>query len=197
MLSTTVWDRLCQPEPLVMGVVNVTPDSFSDGGRYTTVLAIRDHIHRMVVKGADIVDIGAESTRPYALPVSPDEEKQRLSRAFSALQLLPRHIIEHTLISLDTTKAMIAEWGIQHGVHIINDVSALCHDPNMIHVVARRGIPVVLMHRQGSPQTMQDNPHYPSGVTDMIADMDRCIKLARRSGIHKIVVDPELGLAKP
>ena len=143
------WDlsRRC----LVMGIVNVTPDSFSDGGRYLDTQAALVHARRLVAEGADILDIGGESTRPGADPVGVDEECRRV---LPAIEVLVKEF-PHVALSIDTSKAAVARAATEAGAAIINDVTGLMGDPEMVHVVADVGAGLVLMHMQGEPRTMQ------------------------------------------
>jgi len=155
----------------VMGILNVTPDSFSDGGRYVDADAACAHAMAMIEQGADLLDIGAESSKPGAVAIDEEEERRRL---------LPivRELCRRTTIplSIDTTKAAIAEEALDAGAALINDISALRFDPRMASVVARSGAGVILMHMQGTPGTMQDNPTYSDIVAEITA-VRRGVKL--------------------
>ncbi len=174
--------------PLVMGILNVTPDSFSDGGQFLDPGAAIAHAAEMVREGADILDIGAESTRPYggATPVSADEERARLADVLPAVIALGRPV------SIDTIKAPIAAWALDSGAAIVNDVWGLQRDPDMAPLVARRGVPVIVMHNRESADP----------ALDIVADVDaffaRSIGIAERAGIarDKIVLDPGIGFGK-
>jgi len=193
-----VWrcrDRLLAFErrPLVMGIVNVTPDSFSDGGRHTAPRSAAEHARRLIDEGADIVDVGGESTRPGARPVGPEEELARVLPVVRAL-------CEQTdaLVSIDTTKAAVARACLEAGAHIINDVSALQWDPEMAPLAARTGAGVVLMHMQGKPRTMQQAPHYEDVVREVCAFLEERIRAAAAQGVAEqaLAVDPGIGFGK-
>src|SRR5215467_6850476 len=147
--------------PLLMGIVNVTPDSFFDGGRYFDPQAALAHAVRLVEEGADLLDIGAESTRPGAIPVDESEERRRLIPVVTAVAKAVS-----VPLSVDTSKAAVAKAAIDAGALIVNDVTALRGDPGMVDLIARSGAGVVLMHMQGTPPTMQNAPRYkPSSVS--------------------------------
>jgi dihydropteroate synthase len=180
-------------EPLVMGIVNVTPDSFSDGGRFFESGPAVDHALRLAAEGADILDVGGESTRPYSSAVDTNEELRRVIPVV-------RDICRQTdvPVSIDTSKAAIARQAIDCGAEIVNDVTALEGDPQMPQVVLTAGVGICAMHMQGTPQTMQDRPHYRDVVED-IADYLR----ARRDELEnqglsrdRICLDPGIGFGK-
>jgi dihydropteroate synthase len=183
----------CTGRPLIMGIVNVTPDSFYDGGRYADPDAAVAHAVALVEQGADILDIGAESTRPGAAPISEQEEIDRLIPVVSAVARRVR-----LPISVDTTKARVAELAIAAGASIINDVSALRFDPGMAGVIARSDAAVVLMHMQGTPRTMQQAPHYSDVVGEIREFFRERMQVAERAGISesRIVLDPGIGFGK-
>ncbi len=174
--------------PLVMGVLNVTPDSFSDGGQYLQPPAAIEHARRLVAEGADIIDVGAESTRPYGgmRPVSPDEERARLE------PILPAVATIGIPVSIDTIKASVAAWALESGASIVNDVWGLQRDADMARVIAAHGAPVVIMHNRESA-----DPHL-----DIIAEVDeffsRSLEIAWTAGIarDRIVLDPGIGFGK-
>jgi dihydropteroate synthase len=177
----------------IMGIVNVTPDSFSDGGRFFSTRAAVDQGQALVQAGADIIDIGGESTRPYAEEVSKDQELERVIPVIEALAA--RFPVP---ISVDTTKAAVAEEALKAGAAIINDVSAFEMDPDMAEVAARYDVPVVLMHMLGSPRTMQHNPVYADVVGDVRDYLKGAIQRAVAAGIDhgKIIIDPGIGFGK-
>lgn len=179
--------------PLLMGIVNVTPDSFSDGGRYVTVDQAVERAMVLVEQGADILDLGAESTRPGAMPVGEQEEMDRL------LPVL-HEVVKRTAvpISVDTMKSRVAREALNAGASIINDVTALRFDPDMAAVVAQYGAGVVMMHMQGTPKTMQTAPRYDNVVKDVRMFFLERIAAAERAGIAKsqIVLDPGFGFGK-
>jgi dihydropteroate synthase len=179
--------------PLVMGIVNVTPDSFSDGGRHATSAAAIAHGLRLVEQGADLLDIGGESTRPGAQPVPPDEE---LRRVLPVVEALTRQVA--VPLSVDTFKAAIARQALEAGAQIINDVTALTGDPDMAEVLRSAGAGLVLMHMQGTPATMQDNPHYDDVVAEIGRFFEERLRTAAELGIAgpRVVLDPGIGFGK-
>ncbi|MBM4139267.1 MAG: dihydropteroate synthase [Nitrospira sp.] len=179
--------------PLVMGIVNVTPDSFYDGGRYNLPEGAIAHALELVEQGADILDIGAESTRPGAKPVSQEDE---LARLIPVITGLVRRVT--VPISVDTTKASVAQSALAAGACIINDVSALRSDASMASVVARSGAAVVLMHMQGTPQFMQNDPQYGDVANEVMSFLHERIQAAEAAGISRtnIILDPGIGFGK-
>jgi dihydropteroate synthase len=179
--------------PLVMGVVNVTPDSFFDGGRYATTNAAIGHALRLVEEGADLLDIGAESTRPGSEPIDEGEERRRLIPVVTALAKVVR-----IPISVDTMKSMVARAALEAGAVIVNDVSALRADPAMAEVVATTGAGVVLMHMQGIPRTMQKAPLYDDVVGEVAEFFQERMRFCSERGIgqDQIVLDPGIGFGK-
>jgi len=178
---------------LIMGIVNVTPDSFSDGGKFINPADAIDHAIHLVEDGADILDIGAESTRPGAADVSVEEEIDRLLPVVNALVKSV-----DVPISVDTTKSVIAQQMLDAGAHIINDISGLQFDPQLSKVVADYGCPVVIMHIQGTPRTMQKNPVYNDVISDIISYFKKRVEFARSAGIQdqQIILDPGIGFGK-
>ncbi len=178
---------------LIMGILNVTPDSFSDGGCFLDPQRALAHCERMVSEGADIIDIGAESTRPGSVTIDEQEEIRRLHPVIEAIG--KRATVP---VSVDTRKAGVAERAIDCGAVIINDVSALQHDPHMGSVVARTGAGLVLMHMRGTPYTMQQYCHYEHVVEEVIHDLGTRMKHAEDMGVahEHIIVDPGIGFAK-
>jgi dihydropteroate synthase len=179
--------------PLVMGVLNVTPDSFSDGGRFATTEKAVEHALRMEEDGADIIDIGGESTRPGADPVSEEVECSRVMPVIERLRDL-----SDIPISVDTYKSAIAEKALKAGANIVNDVSAMSFDTRMFSVVAKSKAHVILMHMQGTPREMQVNPQYENCVTEVLVFLRRRIDRCLQQGIDqsKIIVDPGIGFGK-
>jgi len=179
---------LAKARPLVMGVLNVTPDSFSDGGRFLDPQAAMAQARSMVAEGADILDIGAESTRPYggAVRVSLEEERERLQ------PVLPQIVALGVPVSIDTLKAPIADWAVDLGAAIVNDVWGLQGDPDMARVVAERGVAVIIMHNR---DTADPNIDIIADVTSFFA---RSLDIADRAGIarERIVLDPGIGFGK-
>ena len=179
--------------PLLMGIVNVTPDSFSDGGSFLNKQAAIDHALRLADEGADLLDIGGESTRPYSDPVAAGAELGRVLPVFEALRG------ELTIpLSIDTTKAAVAREAIAAGAEIINDVSALEADPAMAGVAAETGAGICAMHMQGTPQTMQDNPIYADVVAEVLAYLQRRRDALVAAGVdcNRIALDPGIGFGK-
>ena len=176
-----------------MGIVNVTPDSFSDGGQYFDEQRAIDHGLQLLAEGADILDVGGESTRPGASPVSEAEELRRVLPVIRGLRA-------HTkaMISVDTFKATVAEQSLEAGADIINDVSGLMHDPRMIEVARASDCGLVLMHMKGEPRTMQMNPEYSDVVAEVAAFFEQRLADLTYAGIDpaRIVLDPGLGFGK-
>lgn len=179
--------------PLLMGIVNVTPDSFSDGGNFLAANAAVDHALELVAKGADLLDIGGESTRPYATPVSADEE---LARVLPVIQQLARRV--QVPISIDTTKASVARAAIDAGAEIINDITGLEGDPQMLSLALETGVGVCAMHMQGTPQTMQDNPTYSDVVGEIFTYLQQRRDALLAAGLdrERICLDPGIGFGK-
>jgi dihydropteroate synthase len=178
---------------VVMGILNVTPDSFYDGGRYARAEAAVQRALQMVQDGADIVDIGGESTRPGSQPVPEEEELRRVLPVIEAV----RGQVD-VPISIDTTKSRVAERALQAGACMVNDISGLGFDPRMAEVVARHGALCCVMHIQGTPQTMQQNPQYEDVVRDISRYFEERLALAERAGIlrENIWLDPGIGFGK-
>jgi dihydropteroate synthase len=181
------------PAPAVMGVVNVTPDSFSDGGAFLDPAAAIAHGLQLAAEGADVLDVGGESTRPGSDPVPLEVE---LERVLPVIDGLARQT--EVPISIDTVKAEVAEQAIRAGAALVNDVTALRHDPAMAEVVAAAGVPLCLMHMLGEPKTMQDDPHYDDVVADVSAFLTERVAFARASGIDpdQVCIDPGIGFGK-
>ena len=196
--SALVWtcrDRVVNvgARPLVMGILNVTPDSFSDGGAFFDHDRAVARARAMISDGADIIDVGGESTRPGAVSVSADEERRRVIPVIQALASSP-----DVLLSVDTMKASVARDALAAGCHIINDVSALTHDPAMVDVVRETRAGVVLMHMRGEPRTMQDHPVYTDVVGEVAAYLaDRLAALvAAGLDARSLAIDPGIGFGK-
>jgi dihydropteroate synthase len=179
--------------PRVMGIVNVTPDSFSDGGRTRRRADAVAHALHLVDEGADLLDIGGESSRPGALPVPEDEE---LRRVIPVVEAVAQRV--DVPISVDTTKAEVARQAIAAGASIINDIQALKDDDELAQVIATSGAGVVLMHMAGTPQTMQDDPRYGDVVAEVKAGLAARVAAAEARGIvrSRIAVDPGIGFGK-
>ncbi len=183
----------CSERTLVMGIVNVTPDSFSDGGMFETVDDAVRHATRLAADGADILDVGGESTRPGSEPVSADEE---LARVLPVIERLATGASDPA-ISVDTRKAEVASAAIDAGASIVNDVSAGA-DPAMFEVVREHGAGIVLMHMRGEPKTMQESPHYDDVVAEVREFLRERIEAAEFAGIdaERIAIDPGIGFGK-
>ena len=179
--------------PRVMGIVNATPDSFSDGGRFLDPAAALAHARRLIAEGADILDVGAESTRPGAEPVGADVEIQRLVPLITAIRA--ESVIP---ISVDTMKPDVARAAVAAGASIWNDVTALRHAPDSLAAAAELGCEVVLMHMQGEPQTMQAEPHYDDVVAEVTAFLAARAEAAMAAGVtrDRIWLDPGIGFGK-
>jgi dihydropteroate synthase len=178
---------------LVMGVLNVTPDSFSDGGLHFDTESALARAFEIERQGADIIDIGAESTRPGSAGISAQEELWRLIPVLAGLQgklKIP--------ISVDTSKSEVADAAAEAGAEILNDVTALGHDQQMAEIARRRKLPLVLMHMRGVPRTMQKQPFARNVLRDVITGLRRAVSIARRAGISKsqIIIDPGIGFGK-
>ena len=177
-----------------MGVLNVTPDSFSDGGKFNRLDLALKHIDSMVENGADIIDIGGESTKPGSDPVSIDEELNRVIPIINEVKKTNNDI----LISVDTYKSVVAKEAIKAGVVIINDISGLAFDEDMAPLLAKNDIPVIIMHIQGKPKTMQQNISYNDLINDIKKYFKKRCDHAIKSGIKKsnIILDPGIGFGK-
>jgi dihydropteroate synthase len=181
------------PRTLVMGVVNVTPDSFSDGGKALDPSRARDLALAMETAGADLIDIGAESTRPGARPVSVAEELARVEPAVKAIAAAVR-----IPISIDTYKAAVAHAALESGASIVNDISAFEYDPELGPLVASRKVPAILMHTRGRPEDMYAHAEYSDVVSEVVDDLRRAVMRAQDFGVQRerLVVDPGIGFAK-
>ena len=180
-------------QPLIMGILNVTPDSFTDGGKFLDTNTAVNHAMDMIVDGADIIDIGGESTRPFSDSVSEEEE---LSRVISVIQKLREKT--DTIISIDTTKSSVADKACSVGADIVNDISGLSFDSNMVNTVIKHDCPVVLMHIIGNPKTMQENPSYNDLISDITNHLLDRANFALKKGVkkHNIILDPGIGFGK-
>jgi len=178
---------------LVMGILNATPDSFYDGGRYAGVQAAVERVHRMVEEGADIIDLGGQSARPFSEPVSTEEELSRVGPILDELESALR-----IPISIDTCDADVARYAISRGAAIVNDITALTADPEMLPLVAASGVAVILMHMRGTPKTMQADTRYADLVGEVRAYLAERAGAVRDSGVapDRIAVDPGIGFGK-
>jgi len=181
--------------PLIMGILNVTPDSFSDGGLFSGLNEALMHVEQMLEAGVDIIDIGGESTRPGSDPVTPEEQQNRVIPVITAIRQQLKSAI---LISIDTTSSTVAKAALDAGANIINDVSGGQNDPAILTVTAQANVPIILMHSQGTPKTMQDNPYYGDVVAEVIKSLKDSIEVALQAGIKKenILIDPGIGFGK-
>ncbi len=194
--SWRIRDRTLEFSPhrtCLMAILNVTPDSFSDGGNFFTIQSAVDHAKRLEDQGADIIDVGGESTRPYSEPVGETEELKRVTAVLEKLQnkiAIP--------ISIDTTKSVVASAAIQLGASIVNDISGLELDPEMLPLASRTGVGVCAMHMQGTPQTMQDNPQYKDVVEEILSYLSdrKSALLAGGLSADRICLDPGIGFGK-
>jgi len=175
----------------IMGILNVTPDSFSDGGKFNKLDTALFQAEKMINDGADIIDIGGESTRPFSEPVSEDEE---LSRVIPVIEAVNENF--KTIISIDTYKSKIAEEAVKSGAEIINDISGLSFDKNMEKIILKYNTPCVIMHIKGTPKNMQNNPDYDDVVIDIYNFFKQRINDLNKNGIEKIILDVGFGFGK-
>lgn len=188
------WNRP-DAAPSIMGIINVTPDSFSDGGRYRDVSQALGLARRMIDGGADILDVGGESTRPGARPVPVDEQ---VARVVPVVRALRRHLGDNPVISVDTTRSEVAERALGAGANMINDVSAGRDSPGMFRLAAAHAVPLVIMHMQGRPETMQTAPHYDDVLDEVEGFLRERMRAALDAGVatHHIILDPGIGFGK-
>lgn len=182
-------------KPLIMGILNVTPDSFSDGGKFIQAESALRQVVSMLAEGADIIDIGGESTRPGSDSVSPDEQ---INRVVPIILAIRKQISKEITISIDTTLSKVATAALDAGANLINDVTAGQNDANILALAAEREAPIILMHSQGTPKTMQNNPFYNNVVAEVLAFLNSRIDNALTAGIKKtdIMIDPGIGFGK-
>ena len=178
--------------PKVMGILNVTPNSFYDGGKHSDEKSLISQVERMLSEGATFIDIGAYSSKPSAEFVSEDEEIERL---IPVIQLVLKHFPE-TLISIDTFRANVAKAGIENGACIINDISAGSLDETMMETVGELQVPYIMMHMKGNPQTMQSLANYQNITKEMLQYFSEKVAVARSFGINDLIIDPGFGFAK-
>lgn len=178
--------------PRVMGILNITPDSFYDGGRYTSDKLLLAQAEKMLDEGADFIDIGAMSSRPGAEELAEDAE---LSRLLPAVRALVRHFPQ-AVLSADTYRAAVARAAVQEGVQIINDISGGLFDPKLPAAIAQMGVPYIIMHLQGTPQTMQQNPQYDDVVRTVYNSLVQRAQNYREMGVKDIIIDPGFGFGK-
>ena len=182
-----------QPHTLIMGILNVTPDSFSDGGKFKSHDQAIGHAVKMIKEGANIIDIGGESTRPGAKAVQLEEELMRIIPIIEAIRLK-----SDCLISIDTYKSKVAKAALDAGADMVNDISGLTFDHNMASLVAERNVPVIIMHIKGKPGDMQKNPNYDNLIKEIKAFFEVQIAIAKKAGIDSgnIILDPGIGFGK-
>jgi dihydropteroate synthase len=180
--------------PILMGVVNVTPDSFSDGGQFYNPEEAIAHALKLEEEGADILDIGGESTRPGAQPVTPEEEQARILPVIEGVCKAKKR----ALVSVDTRHSDTMQKAVEAGANIINDISALGHDTESLNVVVQTGVSVILMHMQGTPETMQARPQYDDVVDDVFAYLQERVRVCMEAGVlqNRIICDPGIGFGK-
>lgn len=179
-------------KPLVMGIINVTPDSFYESSRFTGIDAIQEQVEKMLSEGASIIDLGGQSTRPGSKPVSAEEE---LKRIIPAIRIINRKFPE-AFISVDTFYSAVATDAIAAGAVIINDISAGSMDSKMIETVVGLNIPYVLMHMQGTPQNMHKNPQYENVTREVLDFFIKRVDELKKAGINDIIIDPGFGFGK-
>ena len=173
----------------LVGILNLTTNSFSDGGMYNDFEKAKEHLLELISDGADIIDIGAESTKPYSSPVSPKEQLEKLLPIIDFAK-------NKTTISIDTRSAIVAEECINAGANIINDVSGFDYDEKIVDVIAKHNIPIIIQHSQGTPETMQNSPHYNNLIEDIFLNLKKKIDLAHSKNIENIIIDPGIGFGK-
>lgn len=178
--------------PLIMGILNVTPDSFFDGGKFTEEKAIFEQVAKMIDEGATIIDIGGQSTRPGAKALSVRQEENRVLPVIASLMAK----FPDLLISADTFRSTVARKAIQEGAALINDISGGDLDPEMFHTIAEEEVPYILMHMQGVPETMQIDPSYDNVVTSVYSALLKKVSMLRSLGVADIIVDPGFGFGK-
>lgn len=185
------WAGLPLDQTRIMGILNVTPDSFSDGGQFFDCGQAVQQAQKMIAQGADIIDVGGESTRPNAM--QPDEAEE-LRRVIPVIEKISSNVV----VSTDTRRAAVMEQAVAAGAVIVNDISALTYDPAALNFIAQNNIPVVLMHMQGTPQTMQDNPRYDHAALDVHDYLKERISACERAGLSRanIIIDPGIGFGK-
>lgn len=179
-------------KPLIMGILNLTPDSFFDGGKYTTTESALNRTQQMLAEGADIIDIGAVSTRPGAENI---DIKTELSRILPVLKILVK-VFPETIFSIDTYRAEVVRATYNEGAALINDISAGTMDSEMLDAVAASGLPYILMHMQGTPKNMQQNPYYDDVTDEVLSFFEKKTELLNKKGIKQIILDPGFGFGK-
>ncbi|NTW32637.1 MAG: dihydropteroate synthase [Bacteroidetes bacterium] len=175
-----------------MGIVNLTPDSFYDGGRFQNIDDVINYVVKIVEEGADIIDLGAISTRPGAKEVTLEEEESRLMPVLKKIS----SIFPDIIISVDTFRSQIAKMAVNNGAHIINDISAGNFDKDMFSVISELQVPYIIMHIQGNPLNMQNNPVYKNVTTEVIEYLSEKVEILRKLGVNDIIIDPGFGFGK-
>ncbi len=191
-MSDIYLDIVNSASPTIMGILNVTPDSFSDGGKYFNIENAVTHAKKLLNDGAEIIDIGGESTKPGALPVSVDEELNRV------IPVIRKICLDYpgTRISIDTTKSKVAEEAIKSGACLINDISGGTFDPRILDIASTYEIPFVIMHIKGNPSNMQDSPYYNDVINEISVFFEERLKVALEKNVNKIILDPGIGFGK-
>lgn len=191
--SFNTWLSNDNRKPLVMGILNVTPDSFSDGGKYNNLNKAINHAIRMEGEGADIIDIGGESTRPGAKPVDIEEELKRVIPVIEGIRKR-----SNIIISIDTYKSVVAAKAISAGAGLVNDISGLRFDKNMVRIVSESKVPVIVMHMLGNPQNMQSDISYANLMKELILFFKERVSVLTANGVNKIniILDPGIGFGK-
>lgn len=179
-------------KPLIMGILNVTPDSFFDGGSYTDEISWMNRAEKMLADGADIIDVGCVSTRPGSVPVSENDETDKAMKVIAGI----RKNFPEIIISIDTYRAAVARASVEMGADIINDISGGMLDETMFSTVAELHVPYVLMHMKGTPETMQQNPSYTDVTKEILFFLSEKICQLKRMGVCDIIVDPGFGFGK-
>lgn len=179
-------------EPKIMGILNITPDSFYDGGKHNLPLFALQHTEKLLRDGADIIDIGAYSTRPGAVEVSEAEELNRILPVIDEI----RKKFPEAILSIDTFRSKVAEHSIEHGAHIINDISGGDLDPEMFATISKLQIPYILMHTRGTPQDMQSKTQYFDITQEVFLDLSKKVAKLKNLGLKDIIIDPGFGFAK-
>jgi dihydropteroate synthase len=194
-ITEHTWARIADAykhdKTLVMGILNVTPDSFSDGGAFSDTEGALQYAQQMVADGADIIDVGGESSRPGSASIPADTELERVLPVVKAI----REALDIP-ISIDTRKARVAKAAIDSGANIINDISAMRDDPSMLQVAEHTNVPVILMHMKGEPAKMQDSPEYDDVVAELIQFFTERVAHCQEAGLTRLVVDPGVGFGK-
>ena len=178
--------------PKIMGILNVTPDSFYDGGVYDSDKKILNQVEKMINEGVDIIDIGGSSSRPGAKKVNLDDE---IARVIPTIELI-KNKFSDTIISIDTFRSEVAKKAINAGASIINDISAGDLDPEMFNCVAELKVPYIMMHMKGTPYNMQKNPTYENVVIEIVKNLSKKLFLAKKAGIIDVIIDPGFGFGK-